>query len=214
MTSFASYNPLPLTLALQFLAPAAGLIAGSIAVPAFLFFYFLKLRRRPLRVSSTLFWEQAVSDLQVNAPFRWIRPSLLLFIQLLALMCLLIAIARPAIEGGVGAERVIVAIDTSASMASRDSPGGPSRFERAVKDASEYISSLPPQTEVMVVSVSGTTRTVTNFTRNRGLTKSAVDSLRQTDQPAGSVKRWRCSPPSVCRAERHPKPTRLRRRPG
>lgn len=184
MTSFAAYNPLPLTLALQFLAPAAGLIAGSIAVPAFLLFYFLKLRRRPLRVSSTLFWEQAVSDLQVNAPFRWIRPSLLLFIQLLALICLLIAIARPAIKGGVGAERVIVAIDTSASMASRDSPGGPSRFERAVKDASEYISSLPPQTEVMVVSVSGTTRTVTNFTRNRGLTKSALDSLRQTDQPA------------------------------
>jgi hypothetical protein len=177
-------NPFVTTLALEFLAPVTGLIGAAIAIPAFLFFYFLKLRRRPLRVSSTMFWEQAVSDLQVNAPFRWIRPSLLLFIQLLALICLLLALARPAIEGGIAASRVILAIDASASMRTRDAQDGPTRFDRAIEEASEYVSSLPPETEVMVVSVAGSTRTVTNFTRNRGLIQNALTGLRATDQPA------------------------------
>lgn len=172
------------TLGLQFLAPLAGLIAAAIAIPALLFFYFLKLRRKPLRVSSTLFWEQAVSDLQVNAPFRWIRPSLLLVIQLLALLCLLLAIARPAIDGGVGEGRVVILIDASASMNAIDEPDGVSRLELAKQSARNYLDALPAETQVMIIEITGQTRTLTNFTRNRGMTSSAIESVSPSDQPA------------------------------
>ncbi|MFI4854678.1 MAG: BatA and WFA domain-containing protein [Phycisphaerales bacterium JB065] len=172
------------TLAFQFLAPVAGLVGAGIAIPAFLFFYFLKLRRRPMRVSTTLFWEQAVSDLQVNAPFRWLKPSVLFFVQLLALLCLLTAIARPAIEGGMTSGRVILLIDASASMASRDDQNIQTRLELAKADAKALLESLPSEVEAMVISMASTPSTLTNFTRNRALARNAIDSLKQTDQPS------------------------------
>ena len=69
---------------MTFLAPSAGLLAAAFVVPLLLSLYFLKLRRRPVRVSSTMLWRRAVHDLQVNAPFRMIKPSWLLLLQLLA----------------------------------------------------------------------------------------------------------------------------------
>ena len=69
---------------MTFLDPATGLTALAAGTLATLLWYFLKLRRRPLRVSSTMLWEAAARDVEVNAPFRWIRPSWLLLLQLLA----------------------------------------------------------------------------------------------------------------------------------
>ncbi|MFY7874007.1 MAG: dihydroxy-acid dehydratase, partial [Pirellula sp.] len=57
----------------------------SSALPLLLALYLLKLRRRPLRVVSTLFWPRASEDAQVNVPLRWLRPSWLLLLHLLAL---------------------------------------------------------------------------------------------------------------------------------
>ena len=85
------------------LDPLSAILTGAIAAPILVVLYFLKLRRRRLRVASTLLWQRAVQDLQVNEPFRWLRPSLLLFLQLLALALLAIAIGRPAIPGGLSA---------------------------------------------------------------------------------------------------------------
>lgn len=185
MTALLHANPIvSQTLGLQFLAPMTGLVAASLAIPAFLFFYFLKLRRRPMRVSSTLFWEQAVNDLQVNAPIRWIRPSVLLFIQLLALICLILAAARPALEGGPMQGRVVLLIDASASMSSMDDQSGLSRLQKAQAAAREYLDSLPSETRVMVIEIAGQTRTLTNFTRNRGVAAAAIDGIAPSDQPA------------------------------
>lgn len=184
MTSGFQDMSIESTLALQFLAPNAGLIAAGLAIPALLFFYFLKLRRRPMRVSSTLFWEQAVNDLQVNAPIRWIRPSLLLLIQFLALLCLILAIARPAIEGGEVAGRIAILIDASASMGATDAGQSSTRLDRAKAGARGYLDSLPAETEVIVLEMTGQTRTLTNFTRNRGLARNAIESIEQSDQPA------------------------------
>ncbi len=58
----------------------AGLIAAALTVPVLLLFYFLKLRRRQVRVSSTLLWANAMQDMQVNTPFRWLRVTLLLIL--------------------------------------------------------------------------------------------------------------------------------------
>ena len=57
----------------SFLNPWTAAIAASIAVPALLVLYFLKLRRREMPVSSTLLWRKAIQDLQVNAPRRSLK---------------------------------------------------------------------------------------------------------------------------------------------
>lgn len=178
-------------LAISYLAPTAGIIAAAITVPLLLGLYFLKLRRRPARVSSTMLWESAVRDLQANVPFRMIRPSWLLLLQLLIIALFVLALARPAIElSGAGGERTIIAIDRSASMSARDAPAerttdGPStRLEHAKREAGVLAEQvIDAGGEVMLVSFAARPQVLTQFTRNRGLLNQTIDAIELTDQP-------------------------------
>lgn len=169
---------------MTFLAPAVGLIAGVLGVLGVLVSYFLKLRRRPVRVASTMLWEQAVQDLQVNAPFRMLRPSWLLLLQLLIVACLALALARPAVEGGgPDADRVILVIDRSASMRATDAPAGGSRFDEAIDRAVETVREQEAGARIMVIAAGAEPETAMGFTRDHGAVRAALRALEATDQP-------------------------------
>jgi hypothetical protein len=179
---------------MTFLAPAAGLIGAAVGVPLLVALYLLKLRRKPLKVSSTLLWEQAVQDLQANVPLRWLKWSWLLLVQMGALGCLLIALARPAVPGTAGvAARTILVIDCSASMSARDGDGGPlgeqrTRLEEAKRDALALVEQMRRasglRAEGMVVAMGATTRVVRGFTSDTRELRDAIDAIGPTDQPA------------------------------
>ncbi|MEM9083129.1 MAG: VWA domain-containing protein [Planctomycetota bacterium] len=174
-------------LAVTFLAPIAGIIAGAIAVPLLVSLYFLKLRRRPVRVSSTLLWKSAVKDLQVNTPFQWIKFNWMLLLQLLIVILLVLAIARPAMDlEQLPSERVIVVIDGSASMGARDAGediGGESRLDRAKMLARELVRRATNEgAEVMVISFGSEARTLTTFTGDGGQAEAAIEAINQSDQ--------------------------------
>ena len=179
------------TVALTFLDPLSGLVAAGLAVPTLLLLYFLKLRRRPVRVTASFLWQRAAEDLQVNTPFRWIRFSLVLLLQLLALILLCAAIARPALSDVPPASgRVIVLLDASASMRATDAPGGATRFDVAKRRASEFLASLDfgasrdgERTEAMLVLFAREPRVLTNSTTDRGELARALDGATPTDQP-------------------------------
>src|SRR5437660_5937395 len=98
------FNPLSLI----WLAPMAGLIV---------LMYILKLRRRDVVVSSTFLWQQVIRDVQANAPFQKLRKNLLLFLQLLAILLLVLVISRPFWRSkGVGGRTGVIVADNSASM--------------------------------------------------------------------------------------------------
>src|SRR5579875_1192541 len=106
----------------------AGVPVGIIAL------YFLKLRRRPVRVPSTLLWQRSLEDLHVNSLFQRLRRNLLLFLQLAAVALAMLALAGPRIQGSAGrGERFVLAIDNSASMSAHDIP--PTRLDRAKQEA-------------------------------------------------------------------------------
>lgn len=176
------------TLALTFLAPGAGIMAAAIGGSALLFLYFLKLRRKPMRVSSTLFWAQATNDLQVNAPFRWLRASWLLLLQALLLACFALALARPALDlEGPPARRVAIVIDRSASMGARDgSPdeGGAARtrLEEAKALAIERISLLPSDARAMVVAFGRRAEILASLTSDRALLRNTIQSISPSDE--------------------------------
>ena len=111
----------------QFLNATAAAIAAAVAIPLLLLLYFLKLRRMQVPIGSTLLWKKAIQDLQVNSPFQRLRRNLLLLLQLLALLALIFALARPVSEGTrVAGEKTVILIDRSASM-DRQRDGTPGR---------------------------------------------------------------------------------------
>lgn len=166
------------------LDPLSAILTGAIAGPILVVLYFLKLRRRRLRVASTLLWQRAVQDLQVNEPFRWLRPSLLLFLQLLALALLAVAIGRPAIPGGLAASgRVILLIDRSASMNATDGDGGTTRLDDALRVARETIDGLDRGTSVSVIAYAAYPEVVLASTTDLNAARRALDRIAPTDQP-------------------------------
>lgn len=172
---------------MTFLAPVPALIAAAVTVPALLALYFLKLRRRPVRVGSTMLWRQAAEDLQANVPFRMLRPSLLLFVQLLALALLLLAMARPALDtGGRMPSRVFVLLDRSASMRATDMPGGGTRFEEAVRLANRAVDRLTAgggRSEITLILYAASADVAAGPTRSRSDIRRALDMAAPSDQP-------------------------------
>ena len=86
--------------------------------PLIISLYFLKLKRQPLEVPSTFLWSRTIEDLHVNSIWQRLRQSLLLFLQLLAVVLLILALLRPGWKGAkLLGDRFIFLIDNSASMA-------------------------------------------------------------------------------------------------
>lgn len=169
------------------LTPIPAIIAAALAVPAVLLIYFLKLRRRPVRVGSTMLWVQAAEDLQANVPFKWLHPSLLLLLQLLILGSLLLALARPALLGtGAMPGQVFIVIDRSASMRASDLPGGATRFDEARRLARRIIERTAVgsfEGEISLVGFAARAEVVAGPTRSRGELLAALDLLGPTDEP-------------------------------
>jgi hypothetical protein len=158
------------------------LIATSIAIPALLILYFLKLRRQERVVPSTLLWRKAIQDLQVNAPFQKLRRNLLLFLQLLILMALLLAFSRPVTSYRPPPGEVsVILIDRSASMSARDMDGH-TRLEEATKRAIDLVDSMKKNASAMVVAFDNSAETVQSFTSDQVALRNAINAIKPTDR--------------------------------
>lgn len=171
---------------LSFLDPAAGILALSIGLPVLLLFYFLKLRRRAVRVSSSMLWQDAARDLQVNVPWRLIRPSWLLLLQLLILALLAGALARPVLEvRTLPPGRTIIVVDHSASMAAPGPGGGTTRLEVAKSRAADLLRRLAEARDARFSIVSSASRPVVRYSdgADAGAAIAAISAIEQTDEP-------------------------------
>ncbi len=172
---------------MTFLTPIAAITAGAIATPVLIALYLLKLRRRPVRVGSTMLWEQAVRDVQVNVPLRWLRPSWLLLLHLLILALFVLALGRPVLEGPTAAgARVFLVIDRSASMSVADMPGGRTRLEAAIARAGELADELTrgAAPEITVVTYAHRAELAGRPARSASEVRAQLAGVRQTEQGA------------------------------
>lgn len=172
---------------LRFLSPAAGLAALSVGLPILLLFYFLKLRRRPVRVSSAMIWRDAARDLQVNVPWRLIRPSWLLILQVLVLALLCGALARPVLDLAASPPaHTIIVIDHSASMGARETPDGPTRLERAKDEARALVARLGDASQPVGFTIlSYAARPAVRYAEgsDAGAARAAIAAIEQSDEP-------------------------------
>ena len=140
--------------------------------------YFLKLRREPVEVSSTLLWGKTIQDLHVNSLLQRLRRSLLLFLQLLIVALAALAFGRPGIRGESSDQsRLIVLLDRSASMQATDLEDGASRFEKAKQLIRGRIESLSDDQTAMLIAFSDRAETIQSFTSDRAKLVKALDSV-------------------------------------
>ena len=165
---------------MNFLSPFA-LLLGTLAVPLLLL-YFLKVRRRQMQVSSLLLWQAALRDREASTFFQRLQRDPLLILQILALLALTVALARPAVTVmGQGAKRVAIVMDISASMRATDV--SPSRFVQAQRAALGLLGRLGEGAEVMVVEAGVQPKVLVPFTREHDRVASALRSMEAHDLP-------------------------------
>lgn len=170
---------------MTFLAPIAGLVAAAVAAAILLAFYILKLRRRPVRVSSIVLWITSSTDTEVNVPWRRLSLSWLLLLHALIAAFLAAALARPAINLGPDSpRRLVLVLDRSASMSALG-PDGLDRLTRAKALAREQIRSLSvSEGSCAVISFAARAAVARSFTDDLALAAAEVDAITPTDQPA------------------------------
>jgi Ca-activated chloride channel homolog len=165
---------------MTFLAPLA-LAFFALSVPLVLL-YFLKVRRRERMVSSLLLWHTALRDREASTFFQRLHRDPLLLLQLLALLALALALARPvATVMGQGARKVVVVLDTSASMKARDV--SPSRFEAARAGAASLVRGLGEGAEVMVIEAGVQPKVTAALARDRERAVAAINAAQPRDLP-------------------------------
>ena len=166
---------------MSFLAPSAlWLLAAAIPI---LVLYMLKMRRKQVRVSSTLFWTRLMLDREANAPWQKLRRNLLLFLQLLILAALILAAARPAIQTPVIASGSVIALlDASASMNATD--GNASRFEEARGSVLALIDGLPTGSSMTLVLVGAVPKVLAASENDKNLLRAALAKALPTQGSA------------------------------
>lgn len=165
------------------LNPLAAAVAAAIAVPSLLLLYFLKLRRKEQPFASTLLWKKSVQDLQVNAPFQKLRRNLLLFLQLLVLLALILAFARPvSFHQASSAQLNLILLDRSASMNAKDADGGRSRLDEAKRRALDRVDGLGRGARAAVIAFGGSAEVVQQMTDDKQSLRNAIERVAGTDQ--------------------------------
>ena len=141
--------------------------------------YFLKLRRRPVQVPSTMLWRRSLEDLHVNSLFQRLRRNLLLFLQLLAVGLVMLALTGPKMEQlGRQKERLVLAIDESASMASTDV--APSRLGQAIERARKLIEKMRSGDVAMIIAFAESARVVASYTEDRAELLRRLETITPT----------------------------------
>jgi uncharacterized membrane protein len=165
---------------MSFLSPLA-LATFALALPLVLL-YFLKVRRREQTVPSLLLWEPALRDREASAFFQRLQRDPLLILQILALLALALALARPAATiMGQGARKVVIVLDTSASMKARDA--SPSRFAVAKSEATALVNRLGEGAEIMVIETGVQPRVLVPLSRDRERAVAAIRAAQARDLP-------------------------------
>ncbi len=150
-------------------------LLGLLAVPVVVAGYVLVQRRR--RGEAARFTSQALLPNLVDRAPGWRRhaPAAVL---LLALIAMLVGLARPQAALSVPREEatVMLAVDTSESMAATDVK--PSRLAAAKAAMARFVDAVPTKFRVGVVSFASQAQLAASPTQDRTLVKEALAQLR------------------------------------
>lgn len=154
----------------------AGLLALALAAPIVVL-HMLTPRRSPTTVSSLLHWDGLRHSITAAEPWQRLRWSILLVLQLLAVILFAFALARPAsVERAELAEHTVFIIDASGSMAAID--GDPDRLGSAVEQIKTLRRELPDSGVASLVVASARPAVLVRAGDDVDEFERAVDTVR------------------------------------
>ncbi|HEY6080844.1 MAG TPA: VWA domain-containing protein [Polyangiaceae bacterium] len=154
-----------------------GLWLLGLLVPLLLL-YVLKVRRQRVNVASTWLWQAAARDMLARSPWQRLRGRFLLLLEILAMLALGLALARPALPGGhVDSEHLALVLDVSASMQAQTQVAGQTRFTEAQAAARRVLNALAPGTDVLLIEAGSEPRVVGPADRDLSRVRSRLAAL-------------------------------------
>ncbi len=153
--------------------------AGFLGIaPIIVLLYLLKLKRRPVTVSTLLFWQRLMQENRRRAFFQKLRQLLSLLLHLLIFALILGALAHPTFDRKIteGASTVLI-LDTRARMRATE-PDGQSRIAKARAKAENLIHEASAARQIAMISADAGPRVVTPFTDDE---KALRDNLARVD---------------------------------
>jgi Aerotolerance regulator N-terminal/von Willebrand factor type A domain len=158
---------------MNFLFPAAFFL-GSLAV-AIVALYLRRPRRRPLEVSSLLFWQRVLEREPHRKFLGRLRNPLSLLLQLLIFLLLLLALARPEEASFRGRRSTVMVLDMRARMQA------PGVFPDALLAAQDLVARLGPNDEMAILAMEGVPRIVSSFSNDSRELRRRLASLVPSD---------------------------------
>ncbi|UJF25884.1 BatA and WFA domain-containing protein [Planococcus sp. 107-1] len=103
---------------------------------AVILYYFFRKKYQNKNVSSVLFWQEMMKEIQASPYLKKLQHHLLFYLQLAALILCVFGLLQPYIESEtVQGNELIFIVDTSATMLA----GSPSRFDQQKIKMSELV---------------------------------------------------------------------------
>jgi len=145
-------------------------------IPLLVLLYLLHSRREKRLVSSTYVWKLSERFLKRKTKLsRW-HKLLLLLVQMLAVLTLSLAIAKPALAVGVAKDYILL-FDTSVSMRTQNEEGV-TRLDEAKAKAKELLAEVSKGNRITVILLGEEATVLANRSSDEGMIELALQHLR------------------------------------
>ena len=149
--------------------------------------YLLRFRRPSAPIGSLHLWDALTRDREANSLWQRLQLSALMLLQLVIMLALIIAIARPWVPSETSAgQNAIIIVDTSASMAALDGAEGRriSRLDAALEKSRSLIDDLPQGATAALLTSDEHGAIVVPPTEDKSRLRDALARLKP--QPTGT----------------------------
>jgi hypothetical protein len=149
-------------------------------------FYLFRKQYESQIIPSTLLWQQVMQEWQATKWWRKLQNHLLLYLQLLILLFLMLALARPFLGvNELSGEHIVFVLDTSASMTVEEEET--TRFDTAKQEALELVEQLDDQQLTVILAEEIPTILFSTETEEQTM-KSRIEDVEASFQSADIVK--------------------------
>ena len=160
-------------------------VALAVFIPGIILLYLLKQKVVNQKISALNLWKEAYENVQASTPWEKFHNNILMYMQIAALLLLILALMSPYITGsGSEYSNVLIIIDNSASMSGLYSEDE-SKLDVAKEQAADYVNSNDG-TRYTIMTVSNTPELIISGSDDKGRVSDVVNNIETTDI-AGSL---------------------------